>query len=71
MQSRRPVCLACLSFDVEGVVDGELVDGELFACFDCRDVFYFIGETRPRIRRLGLFELYATPGGDRRQASGG
>lgn len=55
---RRPVCLACVSFDVEGVVDGEPADAELFACFDCCDVFYFMPDTRPRVRRLALFEMY-------------
>ncbi len=58
---RRPVCLACVSFDVEGVVDGERADVELFACFDCWDVFYFMADTPPRLRRLGLFELYEEP----------
>jgi len=58
---RRPVCLACVSFDVEGVVDGERADVELFACFDCRDVFYFMADTRPRLRRLSLFEMYVEP----------
>ncbi len=58
---RRPVCLACVSFDIEGVDDGERTDVELFACFDCRDVFYFMADTRPRVRRLGLFEMYAGP----------
>ncbi len=58
---RRPVCLACVSFDIEGVDDGERTDVELFACFDCRDVFYLMADTRPRVRRLGLFEMYAGP----------
>ena len=58
---RRPVCLASVSFDVEGVVDGERADVELFACFDCWDVFYFMADTRPCVRRLGLFEVYGEP----------
>lgn len=53
--------MACVSFDVEGVVDGDRTDVELFACFDCRDVFYFMSDTRPRVRRLGLFEMYEGP----------
>ena len=57
----RPVCLTCVSFDVEGVFDGERADVELFACFNCRDVFYFMADTRPRLRRLGLFEMYMKP----------
>lgn len=65
MPSKRPVCLSCLSFDVEAIVDGEPADAALFACFDCRDVFYFMADTPPRIRRLGLFELYVTPGAGR------
>jgi hypothetical protein len=55
---RRPVCLSCMSFDVEAVVDGELAKLELFACFDCQDVFYFMPDARPRARRLSLFEVY-------------
>jgi hypothetical protein len=47
-----------MSFDVEAVVDGEPAKLELFACFDCQDVFYFMRDARPHARRLGLFELY-------------
>ena len=54
----RPVCLACASFDVETVVDGELTELQVFACFDCQDVFYFMADATPRVRELGLFELY-------------
>lgn len=54
----RPVCLSCVSFDVEAVVDGEPADVEFFACFECQDVFYFMADARPRLRRLGAFELY-------------
>ena len=54
----RPVCLSCVSFDIEAVVDGESADVELFACFECRDVFYFMADARPRLRRLGVCELY-------------
>jgi hypothetical protein len=55
----RPVCLACVSFDVEAVVDGEQTELELFACFECQDVFSFMADGQPRRRRrLGLFELY-------------
>ena len=57
-QLQRPVCLSCMSFDVEAVADGEPAKLELFACFDCQDVFYFMPDARPRTRRLGLFELY-------------
>jgi len=57
-QLRRPVCLSCISFDVEAVFDAEPAQLELLACFDCQDVFYFMPDARPRIRRLGLFELY-------------
>ena len=57
-QLRRPVCLSCMSFDVEAGVDGEPAQLELFACFDCQDVFYFMPDARPRVRRLGLFEVY-------------
>lgn len=60
MRSIRPVCLACLSFDVEAVVDGEPTEAELFACFDCQDVFYFMADARPRVRQLGWSELYVT-----------
>ncbi len=59
----RPVCLTCVSFDVEAVVDGEVDDVELLACFECQDLFYFMPDARPRARRLGLFELYGEPGG--------
>lgn len=62
MQSRRPVCVSCLSFDVEAVVDGEPADVAFFACFDCQDDFYFMADARPRVRELGLFELYVKPG---------
>ena len=58
MRSIRPVCLACVSVDVEAIVDAEPADAALFACFDCQDVFYFMADTRPRIKRLGLFETY-------------
>ena len=57
-QSLRPICLKCVAFDVEQVVDGELTESELFACFECQDVFYFMTDASPRVRRLGLFELY-------------
>lgn len=58
MKSPRPVCLSCVSFDVEAVVDGEPADFEFFACFDCRDVYYFMADARPRVRQLGFSELY-------------
>ncbi len=54
----RPVCLACTSFDVEAIVDGETTELQVFACFDCQDVLYFMADARPRTRTLGLFELY-------------
>ena len=57
-QLQRPVCLSCMSFDVEVVVDAEPPKLELFACFDCQDVFYFMPDARPRARELGLFEVY-------------
>ena len=64
----RPICLACVSFDVENVVDREPEQAEFFACFDCQDVFYFLADARPRARQLGAFELYAA-GGDRKRAA--
>lgn len=60
----RPVCLACVSFEVEAVAGEEAADVDLFACFECRDVFYFMADSRPRQRRLGLFEMYVKPGAD-------
>lgn len=60
-ESRRPTCLTCVSFDVEAIVDGELTELELFSCFDCQDVLYFMADVRPRVRRLQSFELYAAP----------
>ena len=54
----RPLCLSCASFDVETVVDGEPAELQVFACFECQDVFYFMADARPRARTLGLFELY-------------
>jgi hypothetical protein len=57
-QLQRPVCLSCMSFDVEAVVDAAPAKLELFACFDCQDVFYFMPDARPRARELGLFEVY-------------
>lgn len=66
MRPMRPVCLACVSVDVEAVDDGQPADAALFACFDCRDVFYFMADTRPRVRRLGLFEMYERRGAGRR-----
>ena len=54
----RPVCVTCVSFDVEAVVDGEPTEAELFACFECRDLFYFLSDARPTPRQLDLFELY-------------
>ncbi len=66
-QSRRPACLSCVSFDVETVVNGELAELELFACFDCQDLLYFMADSRPRVRYLGAFELYAAPGGSQLQ----
>ena len=68
MRSIRPVCISCLSFDVEAVVDGEPADVGLFACFDCQDVFYFLADARPRVRQLGLWELYADGGADKPRA---
>ncbi len=62
MRLMKPVCLTCVSFDVEGIVDEQPVDAELFACFECQDVFYFMADARPRARRLGLFELYQKGG---------
>ena len=59
----RPVCLSCVSFDVEAVVDGELVEAELFACFECQDVFYFMADARPRARQLGVSQLYGESSG--------
>lgn len=59
MRTIRPVCLACVSFDVEDVVDVERNEVQLFACFECRDVYYFMADAQPRRRRrLGLFEVY-------------
>ena len=59
MRTMRPVCLTCVSFDVEDVVDGERAEVQLFACFECRDVYYFMADAQPRRRRsLGLFEVY-------------
>jgi hypothetical protein len=57
----RPVCLTCVSFDVETVVDGEPAQAEFFACFECQDVFYFMPDAKPRVRQLGLFQLYGEP----------
>lgn len=57
-KSLRPVCLSCKLFDVEAVVDGEPADFKLFACFECRDVYYFMADAQPRVRELGLSELY-------------
>lgn len=57
----RPVCLTCVSFDVEAVVDGEPVEAELFACFECQDVFYFMADAKPRVRQLGLSQHYGEP----------
>ena len=57
----RPVCLTCVSFDVEAVVDGEPIEAELFACFECQDVFYFMADAKPRVRQLGLSQLYGDP----------
>lgn len=59
MRPMRPICLACVSFDVEDVVEDELAEVQLFACFECRDVFHFMADAQPRRRRrLGLFEVY-------------
>ena len=59
MRRMRPVCLACASFDAEDVVDEEQAEVQLFACFQCRDMFYFMADAQPRRRRrLGLFEVY-------------
>lgn len=58
----RPLCLSCVSFEVEAVVDGEVTEAELMVCFQCQDVLYFLPDARPRMRRLGLFELYRQPG---------
>lgn len=60
-QLRRPVCLSCVSFDVESVVDAEPNDVEFFACFNCQDVFYFMADARPSVRQLDLSELYVGP----------
>ena len=57
----RPVCLSCVSFDVEAVVDDEPIGARLFACFECQDVFYFMADARPRVRQLGLSQLYGDP----------
>ena len=57
----RPVCLACVSFEVESVADDEPAEVELFACFECRDVFFFMADAQPRRRRtLSAFELYGS-----------
>jgi hypothetical protein len=59
VQPIRPVCLTCVSFDVEDIVDDERDEVRLFACFACRDVYYFMADAQPRRRRrLGLFEVY-------------
>ena len=58
MQSLKPICLACVSFDVEAIVDDEPGEVGLFSCFACQDVFYFMADAHPPRRRLGLFELY-------------
>lgn len=57
----RPVCWSCVSFDVEGNVDGVPAEAELFACFECQDVFYFMPDARPRVRQLTISELYMEP----------
>ena len=48
MQPLKPICLACVSFDVEAIVDDEPAEIGLFACFECRDVFYFMPDAQPR-----------------------
>ena len=58
MQPLKPICLACVSFDVEAIVDDDPAEIGLFACFECRDVFYFMPDAQSRGRRPGLFELY-------------
>jgi hypothetical protein len=58
MRSIRPVCLSCQSFEVEAVIEEQAVEVELFCCFDCCDVFYFMADARPRVRQLNLSELY-------------
>ena len=58
MQPLKPICLACVSFDVDAIVDDDPAEIGLFACFECRDVFYFMPDAQPRGRRPGLFELY-------------
>ncbi len=63
----RPVCWSCVSFDVEGTVDGVPAETELFACFECQNVFYFMPDARPRVRQLTLFELYKEPDASRRR----
>ncbi len=58
IQSRKPVCLSCASFEAEAIIDGQPVEVEYFACFDCQGVFYFMPDARPQIRHLGFSELY-------------
>ncbi|MEP6607429.1 MAG: hypothetical protein ABJA83_01985 [Burkholderiaceae bacterium] len=60
--SRRPHCLSCVSFDVEAIVEGEPREIELFACFECQDVFYFMPDAPPQLRKLSVFELYPAAG---------
>lgn len=57
----KPVCLACVSFDVEAIVDDEPAEIGLFACFDCQDVFYLMPDARPRVRHLSISEFYMEP----------
>ncbi len=58
----RPVCWSCVSFDVEEIVDGVPAEAQLFACFECQDVFYFMPDARPRARQLTICEFYVKPG---------
>ena len=50
----RPVCLACTSFDVEAVVDGEPAELQVFACFECQDVLYFMADAAARTHLVCL-----------------
>jgi hypothetical protein len=59
---RRYLCRACKCDDFEAFVDHDGGDGatahEIFACFTCQELFYFMPDARPRPWALGIFEVY-------------
>jgi hypothetical protein len=58
---RRYYCMACRCDELELAVETGHEREPLYVCFECQQLFYFMGDGLPRPRELALSELYQRP----------